>query len=283
MNTEIEKQLQDIKIIKPLKPGGQKDVYIVESTKYGKCILKLIRASKIERVIREIEIITKYNISNVPRMYENGYVEINQNKYLYIIEEFIEGESLFERLLERKRLSLKESYTLLETLLEIEVELEENKVIHRDIKPDNILISNDGKFYLIDFGIARALEMQSLTYTEVKVGPHTPGYAAPELFQYDKGKIGTSSDLFSIGVVIYECLFGKNPFVSGVEKQVQEIWYKTITILPENIKIEGDTQQQFMGLIETLMMKQISKRPPSAKKALEWLHSIKETLVFGEE
>lgn len=283
MSTEIEKQLQDIKIIKTLKPGGQKDVYIIESTKYGKCILKLIRASKIERVIREIDIITKYNISNVPRMFENGYIEINKNKYLYIIEEFIEGESLFERLLERKRLSLKESYTLLETLLEIEVELEENKVIHRDIKPDNILISNDGKFYLIDFGIARALEMQSLTYTEVKVGPHTPGYAAPELFQYDKGKIGTSSDLFSIGVVLYECLFGKNPFVSGEENLVQEIWYKTITILPENIKIEGDTQQQFMGLIETLMMKQISKRPPSAKKALEWLHSIKETLVFGEE
>ena len=283
MSTEIEKQLQDIKIIKTLKPGGQKDVYIIESTKYGKCILKLIRASKIERVIREIDIITKYNISNVPRMFENGYIEINKNKYLYIIEEFIEGESLFERLLERKRLSLKESYILLETLLEIEVELEENKVIHRDIKPDNILISNDGKFYLIDFGIARALEMQSLTYTEVKVGPHTPGYAAPELFQYDKGKIGTSSDLFSIGVVLYECLFGKNPFVSGEENLVQEIWYKTITILPENIKIEGDTQQQFMGLIETLMMKQISKRPPSAKKALEWLHSIKETLVFGEE
>ena len=136
---------------------------------------------------------------------------------------------------------------------------------------------------MIDFGIARALEMQSLTYTEVKVGPHTPGYAAPELFQYDKGKISTSSDLFSIGVVLYECLFGKNPFVSGKENQVQEIWYKTITILPENIKIEGDTQQQFMGLVETLMMKQISKRPPSAKKALEWLHSIKETLVFGEE
>ena len=79
------------------------------------------------------------------------------------------------------------------------------------------------------------------------------------------------------------CGFGKNPFVSGEENLVQEIWYKTITILPENIKIEGDTQQQFMGLIETLMMKQISKRPPSAKKALEWLHSIKETLVFGEE
>lgn len=283
MNSDIEKQIEGIEIIKTLKPGGQKDVYVIESSKYGQCILKLIRASKIERVIREIEIITKYDISNVPKMYENGYIEINGNKYLYIIEEFIQGQSLFDKLEEKEKFSLKEAYNLLETLLKIEVELEENKVIHRDIKPDNILISNEGEFYLIDFGIARALEMQSLTYTEVKVGPHTPGYAAPELFQYNKGKIGTRSDLFSIGVVIYECLFGKNPFVSGKENQVEEIWYKTITVLPENIKIDGDTQQQFMGLIETLMMKQISKRPPSAQKALEWLQSIKETLVFGKE
>lgn len=283
MNSDIEKQIKDIEIIKTLKPGGQKDVYVIESSKYGQCILKLIRASKIERVIREIEIITKYDISNVPKMYENGYIEINGSKYLYIIEEFIQGQSLFDKLEGKKKLLLKEAYNLLETLLKIEVELEGNKVIHRDIKPDNILISNEGEFYLIDFGIARALEMQSLTYTEVKVGPHTPGYAAPELFQYDKGKIGTRSDLFSIGVVMYECLFGKNPFVSGKENQVEEIWYKTSTVLPENIKIDGDTQQQFMGLIETLMMKQISKRPPSAKKALEWLQSIKETLVFGKE
>lgn len=283
MNSDIEEQINDIKIIKTLKPGGQKDVYVIETSKYGQCILKLIRASKIERVIREIEIITKYEITNVPKMYENGYIEINCAKYLYIIEEFIQGESLFDKLERKEKLSLEECYKLLETLLKIEVELEENRVIHRDIKPDNILISNEGKFYLIDFGIARALEMQSLTYTEIKVGPHTPGYAAPELFQYDKGKIGTRSDLFSIGVVIYECLFGKNPFISGEENQIEEIWYKTITVLPENIKIEGDTQQQFMGLIETLIMKQISKRPQSAKKALQWLESIRETLVFGKE
>ena len=172
---------------------------------------------------------------------------------------------------------------MLETLLITESKLEEYNVIHRDIKPENILVSDD-KYYLIDFGIAKALDMQSLTFVLNTKSPHTPGYGAPELLNYYENRnIDSRADLFSIGVVIYECIFGINPYRTGTEQSYNEIWYKTITVVPERLQIKGDTQQQFMGLIETLMMKPISKRPSSAKKALEWLYGLKETLVIGDE
>jgi len=59
--------------------------------------------------------------------------------------------------------------------------------------------------------------VKSLTVTAVTVGPHTPGYGAPELFQYNKTKIDSRADLFSIGVVVYQAIFGKHPFITGKE------------------------------------------------------------------
>lgn len=284
VENEIENQISDIKIIDRLNPGSQKDVYKVISKKYGNCALKIVKTdTDLARIIREIEIVTTYDIPNVPKIYNTGEIILNRNKCIYILEEFIDGNSLREVLIKKQKLNLKEAYCLLETLLTTECKLEEYNIVHRDIKPENILLNND-KYYLIDFGIAKALDMKSLTYVLNTKSPHTPGYGAPELLNYYENRnIDSRADLFSIGVVIYECIFGINPYRTGTEQSYNEIWYKTVTVTPERLQIEGDTQQQFMGLIETLMMKQISKRPSSAKKALEWLNGLKETLVIGEK
>lgn len=284
MESEIENQISGIKIVDRLNSGSQKDVYKIISKDYGDCVLKIVRTdTDVDRVIREIQIVTKYDIPNVPKIYNTGEINFNGNRCIYIIEQFIKGNSLREILIKKQKLNLKEAYSLLETLLITESKLEEYNVIHRDIKPENILIS-DNKYYLIDFGIAKALDMKSLTFVLNTKSPHTPGYGAPELLNYYENRnIDSRADLFSIGVVIYECIFGVNPYRTGTEQSYNEIWYKTITVIPERLQIKGDTQQQFMGLIETLMMKPISKRPSSAKKALEWLYGLKETLVIGDE
>lgn len=114
--------------------------------------------------------------------------------------------------------------------------------------------------------------------TMAAVGPHTPGYGAPELFQYSKSKIDSRADLFSIGVVVYQSIFGEHPFITGKEVDYNEIWYRTATVTPKNYLIPGDKDSQLIGLIQTLMQKQVSKRPPSAKKALEWFYTVLGTL-----
>jgi serine/threonine-protein kinase len=135
--------------------------------------------------------------------------------------------------------------------------------------------------FFLDFGIARILDVQSLTNTGAIVGPHTPGYAAPEQFNNLKNDIDSRADLFSIGVVTYECITGKNPFSDGATSHM-EILQRTETISPVTFQIAGDTQQQFMGLLSSLMGKYPSRRPTNATQALSWLNAAKSTFLYQE-
>lgn len=279
-----EKQLIErfdlISIIKKFTESGQKDVYLVESKKYGKVILKIITKFD-ERIKREIQIVTSYNYENVPKVFEFDNFKIAETTGLYIYEQYIDGFSLREILTQRNTLSLKEAINLCETMLSILVELEKHKIVHRDIKPENILLDiNNQKWFLIDFGIARALDLSSLTNTTTMIGPHTPGYGAPELFQYQKSDIDSRADIFSLGVVLFESLTGKNPFRTQEGSGIIDVWYKTITVTPESIQIDGDDGMQFMRLIQVFMAKPIAQRPRNAAKALTWFHNVKSNLGF---
>lgn len=176
-------------------------------------------------------------------------------------------------------MGLEEALGLTEQILKIIVQMEERHIVHRDIKPDNILRSKSGEWYLIDFGIARALDMNSLTLTTMQIGPHTPGYGAPELFQYTKKDIDSRADIFSLGVVVFEAVTGTHPFVRGDEVDLNEIWYNTVTIIPQSVEIDGDVDMQFIGLLQTFMQKHITRRPDTAEKALAWFDNVKKELM----
>lgn len=263
-------------ILEKYPPSGQKQVILTRHKQYGIVILKVVEGQN-ERVKREIEIVTENNFSHVPKVLAVNNYEIDGQKGIYLFEEYIDGESL-KKILEQGKLSLKDAMDLTEQLLKIIVQMEEKKIVHRDIKPDNIVRNGRGQWYLIDFGIARALNMNSLTMTEAKMGPHTPGYGAPELFQYNKKDIDSRADLFSLGVVVFEALTGKHPFVKGDELDINEIWYNTVTVVPQSVVIDGDVDMQFMGLIQTFMQKHVTRRPSTAKKALEWFNSVKKEI-----
>jgi len=271
-------KIQGLEVIKTFPATGQKQVYLVKTCEYGTVILKIVKNMD-ERIAREIEIVTQNDFRDVPKIIINDSIEINGEVYYYIIEEYIDGQNLKE-VLQNGAMKLPDCMKLLRSLLETVVELETINIVHRDIKPENIIWSKDGRFYLIDFGIARNLNLSSLTLTKMAVGPHTPGYGAPELFQYKKADINSKADLFSIGVVIYEAIFGKHPFLSGNEFDYNEIWYKTATAAPNDLIIEGDNDKQLIGFIQTLMQKHVSRRPPSAQKALEWFCIVDDTLAL---
>ena len=275
--TEAQSLLKCEEIIKPFPSSGQKQVFLVKFQDKGIVVAKFVKSEDL-RVQREIEIVTENDIINVPKMIEikNFTTALNET-YICIIEEYVQGISLTSKMGQGK-LSTPDGLKLLQTLLRIAGQLEGLSVVHRDIKPDNIICGDDGEYYLIDFGIARQLNRASLTMTHAVVGPHTPGYGAPELFQYSKIDIDIRADLFSIGVVLFEALTGEHPFLTGEEMSVNEIWYRTKTVSPKNIIIDGDTNRQFISFIQTLMQKHPTRRPPSARKALEWYDAVVPTM-----
>jgi serine/threonine-protein kinase len=278
--SDVKVLLDNSEIVKEFPHSGQKQVFLVIHKTYGLVVVKFVKSGD-ERIQREINIVTEHEIMNVPKILDVKEIKSADDEvYVCIIEQYIEGVNLCEKL-KTCKLNTIEGVKLLKILLQIAVKLEEINVVHRDIKPGNIICGTGGSYYLIDFGIARQLDRASLTMTHAVVGPHTPGYGAPELFQYSKKDIDIRADLFSIGVVMFEALTGEHPFITGDEMNVNEIWYKTKTVLPKSFKIEGDSDSQLISFIQTLMQKHITRRPPNAKKAFEWLNTLLPTIDFG--
>ena len=270
---------EEFEKIELMARGGQKIVFDGVHNSYGETVIKLYFQLNDPRSLREIQIERDLNLSMVPKIYETGTIEYEGTETLYIIEQKVKGTELRKVLESGKRFSLEEAVTFLEQGLEFIACIENKGIVHRDIKPENIIRADDGRIFFLDFGIARILGADSLTSTGAMMGPHTPGYAAPEQFNNLKKEIDSRADIFSLGVVTYECITGKNPFREGSINAL-EVLQKTETITPVQYSIKGDTQSQFMALLGAMMGKYPSRRPRTAKQAIDWLKVAKKTFVY---
>lgn len=133
-----------------------------------------------------------------------------QKSRLYLVEEYVEGELLSQRLQRDGRLSIDIALTLAIQIADALAYLHEHQVAHRDLKPDNIMILQDGKVKLIDFGIALDTTQRKLTWSGLSQTMGTPDYMAPEQVKGRRGDART--DIYSLGVILYEMLTGKIPF-----------------------------------------------------------------------
>lgn len=270
---------EEFEKIELMARGGQKIVFDGVHNSYGETVIKLYFQLNDPRSLREIQIERDLNLSMVPKIYETGTIEYEGTETLYIIEQKVKGTELRKVPESGKRFSLEEAVTFLEQGLEFIACIENKGIVHRDIKPENIIRADDGRIFFLDFGIARILGADSLTRTGAMMGPHTPGYAAPEQFNNLKKEIDSRADIFSLGVVTYECITGKNPFREGSINAL-EVLQKTETITPVQYSIKGDTQSQFMALLGAMMGKYPSRRPRTAKQAIDWLKVAKKTFVY---
>ncbi len=272
----ILNDIPNIKEIKPLAKGGQKEVYTCQHGKYGKVILKIIHNPD-ERATREIQVAQDYCFENVPHIFDWAKIAYPTNNVIYILEQYIDGQTLRTYLNTHQIMPLPLLLQLLRTLLIGAESFEKRRIVHRDIKPENIMLSVSNDFWILDFGIARHLDKCSLTRDISYFGPHTPGYAAIEQFRNFKKEIDIRTDLFSIGVVCYEALTGINPFIKNAQDFL-DILHKTETYEPSLLLIKGDVQKQLAGFINILMSKYPSRRPKSAQEALLWFDALLPTV-----
>lgn len=282
ISLNLSELIQSYANVKRIKKGGQKIVYEAELREGGRVALKTIADVTDPRVLQEIQIVKQLALDNVPQIIESGvvYDESIDEDVLYIIEEYIDGISLRDWINSGNKFSLTTAYNAIYALLSIEIELEKNNILHRDINPNNIIMCNDENFYLIDFGLAKNLAGTSLTRTAAAHGPFTPGYAPHEQFANMKLFQDVRTDLFQIGVTVYESCNGKNPFVEPSDT-VQQIMSRTMAMSPPLLSMSGDTNGLFAQFINMLMAKNQSQRPNTAADAMRYLEAIKSSLVLG--
>ncbi|MHB8792991.1 MAG: Stk1 family PASTA domain-containing Ser/Thr kinase [Thermoleophilia bacterium] len=198
-------------IIRRLGSGGMADVYLARDTQLGRQVaIKVLykRYARDEEFVarfrREAQSAAALNHPHIVSIYDRGEAE---DSY-YIAMEYLEGRSLKDVINEEGPLEPARSIDYAEQMLRALQFAHENNVIHRDIKPHNIVINDRGQLKVTDFGIARAGSSPSVTETGSIIG--TAQYLSPE---QAKGKaVEQSSDLYSLGIVLYEMLTGRVPF-----------------------------------------------------------------------
>jgi len=266
----------DLSDWQPLSGGAQKDVLFCRHIRFGSCVLKIVKRGREGRLDREIEAVNRLKglaSKNVPQIYEISVLESETGEQLVcLLEQCVKGADLSE-LLKKGVMTRERLLRLASDLLSVAKDAESVGVVHRDIKPQNIKVEPSGKAWLLDFGIARILDLESRTSTDVLMGPHTPGYGAPEQFRYDKRNIDGRADLFAIGVVLYEAAIGVNPFVVGT-RDVQDVLHRTEQTPLPRLKLAWDVDDQFAGFVSTLTQKRPDQRPRSCAEAYDWFQDI---------
>lgn len=263
--------------IEPLARGGQKEVYHAIHTDFGRVAYKVIKSGSdiFERTKREIRAVSLLDHPNIPKIYDHNCDQNNGD--LFIVEEFIEGKTLRKILSDGKRFVINEITEFLDVMLDIAVLAESKSLVHRDIKPENIMIDADNKIWLLDFGIARHLDLESLTQTDEPFGLFTLGYASSEQFRNFKKEIDIRADLFSIGVVVHEMLTGLNFYRKDTNDPLMILKRIEKFSLPP-LRIEGDVQFQLSTFIRMIGDYRRTRRPRNAKEALDIYNSVKTTL-----
>jgi len=210
----ISKEFGPYRTMKLLGEGGMGVVYLAERKDIGTQVaIKVLRdawlsPARRERFAIEQRTLAQLNHPSIARLYDAATLSDGTP---YFVMEYVEGIPLTEYC-RKNNCSVETRLNLFRAVCEAVQHAHSNAVIHRDLKPSNILVKADGTIRLLDFGVAKQLESLDLTIDQTMTGLRlmTPAYAAPEQIRGDR--IGISTDVYSLGVILFELLTGELPF-----------------------------------------------------------------------
>jgi len=210
------------RILREVGAGGMATVYLAEDLRHGRQVaLKVLRPELAatlgsERFFREIQVAARLQHPHILPLHDSG----EAGGFLYYVMPFVEGESLRERLARSGELPIHDAVKILVEVVDALAYAHQQGVVHRDIKPDNVMLS--GRHALVtDFGVAKAVSeatgRQQLTTAGVALG--TPSYMAPEQAAADPN-LDHRVDIYAVGAMAYELLTGRPPFTGMSSQQI---------------------------------------------------------------
>ncbi len=197
-------------LTKKLGEGGMADVYLAFDSLLNRDVaIKLLRSSmaldpvSLLRFQREANSASSLNHPNIVEIYDVGEDE----GYHYIVMEYVKGKTLKQLIAQRGAMEKHEAISIMDQLISAVIEAHEKNIIHRDIKPQNVIVKDDGTVKMADFGIATVADNLQLTQADTVLG--SVHYLAPELARGESASF--QSDIYALGITFYELLTGQVP------------------------------------------------------------------------
>ena len=236
--------------------GGMADVFIAEDTRlHRKVAVKILRSdlardpSFVARFKKEALAAGGLTNAGIVAVYDSG----EDNGQSYIVMELINGFTLRELLQKKQEIPLKEAIDIIVEILEALDYSHSKGIIHRDIKPGNIMITNTGQVKVMDFGIARALDDVGVTMTNTWNVVGTAQYLSPE--QATGESADARSDIYSLGCLMYELLVGRPPFIGDTPVSIAFQHVSAPLVPPSEINLGLDEN------LETIIKVALCKNP----------------------
>src|SRR5579859_4241769 len=250
-------------ILALLGQGGMGAVYKAHDKELERTVaLKLIRADLasnpeiLRRFKQELILARQVTHKNVIRIFDLGQSE----GIKFISMDFVEGQDLRVLLLERGKFPAEQAARLMLQICRALEAAHAEGVIHRDLKPQNIMVTPDGRVYVMDFGIARSAYLPGMTQTGALIG--TPEYMSPE--QARGEKLTERSDLFSLGVIFYELLTAKSPYPS--DAALGTLWKRLQEKPKSPTEVDASVPKALSDMVMSALEIEPEKRMASARE-----------------
>jgi serine/threonine-protein kinase len=260
--------------------GGMASIYVAMDLRLDRLVaVKIMHPHLandeefVTRFIKEAKATASLSHPNVVSIQDQGWNE-GGTPAVFIVMEYIEGNTLRDYLYERGKLSLEETLRFLVPVVSALAEAHRIGIIHRDIKPENILISKDGRVKIADFGLARGDQLGSTQTAESSVVLGSVSYLSPE--QVQRGISDARSDIYALGVVLFELLTGKKPYDGETPIQIA---YKHVNErIPSILTIDPDLSPGIDVIIEKSTSPNPDQRYKNAAELLSELRTLQEEI-----
>ncbi|MEE2912603.1 MAG: serine/threonine-protein kinase [Planctomycetota bacterium] len=267
-------RIEGYRIIRKLGAGAMATVFLAQQESLDrpvaiKVLPKKFSESKefLERFYKEGRAAAKLNHANIVQAYDVG----KSGEYHYFVMEYVDGESMYEKIVDKNKLSEKEAIPIVRQIATALKHAHDRGFIHRDVKPKNIMITKSGDVKLADLGLARALGDMEAAEAEVGRAYGTPYYISPEQIR-GKKDITPAADLYSLGATAYHMVTGTVPFPGKNPSDVMHKHLKEELVPPDHHN--STLTAGFSQIIEMMMSKDTNRRYQNAGDVIEDLDTV---------
>ena len=268
------------RLLRKLGSGGMATVWLARDQREDAqrhVALKLAHVSSpqsgfAERFAREQQLMAALDHPNIARFYEAGTTPERQ---LYLVLEYVEGLAL-DRFCQERRATLAQRFALVLQLADALTHAHARRIVHRDLKGSNVLVTAGGETRLLDFGVAKLLTEAGADEGAAQLSsfygrPITPEYAAPE--QLMSAEIGVATDVYSLGVMLYELVTGLRPYAvkPGSNRALREAILSAPPLLPSAVARELVLRPLLEGGIDALLLRALHKDPARRHASMQEL------------